>query len=73
MADMSKLLAVYAQADGTASTSDGKLWQYVAAGLPGSPGVLAQSEGEYSVVFSDSGSAGVQTFTPPSGTVITMK
>ncbi len=64
MADMNKLFTLYAAGSGTATTSDGKVWQYVASGLSGG-GTLVGGPGTYSVEFADSGTAGVQQTTVP--------
>ncbi|MDD5704393.1 MAG: hypothetical protein PHR35_00595 [Kiritimatiellae bacterium] len=67
MADMRKLFALYAAAGGTTSTSDGKTWSYVASGLPGQAGQLTESVGYFSVILSDSGSAGVRAYSASAG------
>lgn len=71
MGDMSKLFDVYSAAVGaTTTTSDGKTWKHVDGGLPGTAGQLAGTPGSYSVVFSDTGSAGVQQVIPEPSTLV---
>jgi hypothetical protein len=66
---MNKLFAIHAAGAGTATTSDGRVWHYVASGLSGAPGQLVLSGAQYSLVLSDTGSAGV-VWQPPTGTAV---
>lgn len=65
MADMNLLFTLYANATGTTTTSDGKTWQYNADGLTGAAGTLVGSGPDYSVIFSDTGAAGVSVIPEP--------